>query len=45
VGGFILAFFVIGWVVLPFIQGGPQRVKALWLAKFTNKSPDGKWLP
>jgi hypothetical protein len=34
-----------GWVVMPFVQGGPSKVKALFKAKFTNKAPDGSWLP
>lgn len=43
--GFVLALFVWGWVIMPFVQGGPTQVKKTLMAKFLNKTPDGKWLP
>lgn len=43
--GFLLGLLVWGWVVLPFVQGGPAQVKKVLYAKFLNKTPDGKWLP
>lgn len=43
--GFVLGLLVWGWVVLPFLQGGTPRVKQVLMAKFLNKTPDGKWLP
>lgn len=44
-GGFLLGVVAYGWVVLPFVQGGPRRVRAVWAAKFLNRGPDGKPLP
>lgn len=43
--GFILGLLVWGWLVLPFITHGPSGVKAVLMAKFLNKAPDGSWLP
>jgi len=43
-GGFVLAVMVWGWVILPFLQGGPGRVRDVLEAKFLNKS-DGVPLP
>jgi len=43
--GVILGLFGWCWVAMPFIQGGPTRVRDVWRAKFLNKGPDGKWLP
>lgn len=43
--GLIVGLLVWGWIILPLIRGGPTEVKATLRAKFTNKTPDGKWLP
>jgi hypothetical protein len=43
--GFILGLLVWGWVVMPFLKDGPAGVRKVLMAKFLNKSPDGKWLP
>lgn len=43
--GWVLGLLLWGWVVLPFIKGGPEQVKAVWMAKFLNKAPDGSPLP
>jgi len=43
--GLLLGVLVWGWVILPFIKGGPTRVKDVLRAKFFNKAPDGTWLP
>jgi hypothetical protein len=43
--GFILGLIAWAWVGRPLIQGGPTQVKAVLKAKFTNKAPDGSWLP
>jgi hypothetical protein len=43
--GFLLALVVWGWVIMPFLTGGPAGVKKVLLAKFINKTPDGRWLP
>lgn len=43
--GFLLGLLVWGWIVLPFIQGGPAKVGAVWRAKFLNQAPDGSPLP
>lgn len=43
--GVLLGALVWGWVILPFIKGGPTRVKDVLRAKFFNKAPDGTWLP
>jgi hypothetical protein len=44
-GGFILAAMLWGWVVLPYLGGGVQRVKDTLRAKFVNQDPKGEWLP
>lgn len=43
--GFILAVLFWSWIALPFLKNGPAGVNAMLRAKFTNKSPDGSWLP
>jgi hypothetical protein len=43
--GIILALLLWSWVGLPLIQGGPAKVRDVLRAKFTNKAPDGTWLP
>jgi hypothetical protein len=43
--GFLLALLLWGWVGLPFLQGGPGRVRDVLRAKFFNRGADGKWLP
>lgn len=43
--GFVLAFFFWTWVALPFLKDGPEGVKKMMRAKFTNKRPDGSYLP
>jgi len=43
--GVILAVIVWSWIGLPLLTGGPAAVKAQLMAKFLNRSPDGKWLP
>lgn len=43
--GFILGLLVWGWVVLPFLTGGPTGVRNVLRAKFFNKAADGSWLP
>jgi hypothetical protein len=43
--GFVLGLLVWGWVVLPFLAGGPAAVRNTLRAKFFNKAPDGSWLP
>lgn len=43
--GWILGLLLWGWVVLPFVKGGPTGVKNVLMAKFLNKAPDGSWLP
>jgi len=43
--GFVLGLIVWGWIVLPFIRGGPDEVRNVARAKFLNKGPDGSWLP
>jgi len=42
--GFLLAFFVWAWVVLPYFRGGTTEVKNVLRAKFTNRNPDGTWI-
>lgn len=44
-GGLVLAFLAWGWVVLPYLQGGTERVRDVLRAKFLNKGPDGEALP
>ena len=43
--GFILGLMVWGWVVRPYLQKGLPGVKAVLMAKFFNKKPDGSDLP
>jgi hypothetical protein len=43
--GWVLGLLLWGWVVLPFVKGGPAGVKAVFLSKFLNKAPDGSRLP
>jgi hypothetical protein len=43
--GFILGLLAWGWIGVPFLRGGPKEVKKVLLAKFLNKTPDGKFLP
>jgi hypothetical protein len=43
--GFILGLLFWGWIILPLIRGGPPEVRKTIKAKFTNKAPDGSWLP
>ena len=44
-GPFVLGVIAYAWVVLPLIQGGPTRMKAVWRAKFLNRGPKGEVLP
>ena len=43
--GFVLGLLVWGWVVMPFVRGGPGAVRDVLRAKFLNKGPGGVWLP
>lgn len=43
--GWVLGFLLWGFIGLPFLKGGPARVKQTLMAKFLNKAPDGSWLP
>uniref|UniRef100_UPI003B3AE343 hypothetical protein n=1 Tax=Micromonospora sp. TaxID=1876 RepID=UPI003B3AE343 len=43
--GWVLGLLLWGYVVLPFIRGGPDRVAAVLRAKFLNQAPDGTELP
>lgn len=43
--GFLLGLMVWGWLVRPYLQGGVAGVKAVLMAKFFNKKPDGSDLP
>lgn len=43
--GWVLGLLLWGWVILPFVKGGPTGVKNTFLAKFLNKAPDGSRLP
>ena len=44
--GFILALMFWTWIALPYLNnGGVSGVRAQLKAKFTNKAPDGSWLP
>jgi pyruvate/2-oxoglutarate dehydrogenase complex dihydrolipoamide acyltransferase (E2) component len=43
--GFILALLFWTWIALPFINDGAAGVRAQLKAKFTNKAPDGSYLP
>lgn len=44
-GGFVLGLLFWAWIVLPYLKGGPAEVRKTIKAKFTNKAPDGSWLP
>jgi len=44
-GGAVLALVFWSWIVLPILQGGPDRMKNVLRAKFLNKGPKGEWLP
>lgn len=43
--GFVLGLLVWGWLVRPFLSGGVAGVKAVMMAKFFNKKPDGTEIP
>lgn len=43
--GFLLGLMAWSWIALPFLKGGPSQVKAVLMAKFLNKAPDGSFLP
>jgi hypothetical protein len=43
--GFVLGLLFWTWVALPFLKDGPAGVQTMLKAKFTNKAPDGSWLP
>lgn len=43
--GWVLGLLLWGWVVVPFVKGGPTQVKKVWRAKFLNQAPDGSPLP
>jgi len=43
--GVVLAFLTWSWIVLPYLQGGPERVRNVLRAKFVNKGPKGDFLP
>lgn len=43
--GVILTMLAWTWIGLPFLRGGPTAVKNMLKAKFTNKAPDGSYLP
>lgn len=43
--GFLLALIAWGWVVMPFLEGGPAQIHKVLKAKFLNRAPDGSWLP
>lgn len=43
--GWVLGVLLWGWIVLPFVKGGPTQVAATLRAKFLNQSPDGSALP
>lgn len=44
--GFVLALLFWTWIALPFLNnGGVTGVRNQLKAKFTNKAPDGSWLP
>lgn len=44
-GGFVLGLLFWAWVALPYLKGGMPEVRKTIKAKFTNKAPDGSWLP
>lgn len=39
--GFLLGLLLYGWVLLPFVKGGPKRVRDVWRAKFLNQDAKG----
>jgi hypothetical protein len=43
--GVVLALIAWAWVGLPYLQGGPGRVRDVLRAKFFNRAADGSWLP
>lgn len=43
--GWVLGVLIWGWVVLPFVKGGPKQVVDTLRAKFVNKAADGSELP
>lgn len=43
--GWVLGVLLWGWVVLPFVKGGPVAVGKTLRAKFLNQAPDGSQLP
>lgn len=43
--GFMLALAFWTWIALPFLKNGPEGVRAMLKAKFTNKRLDGTYLP
>jgi hypothetical protein len=43
--GWVLGLLVWGLIVMPFMKGGPARVKQTLMAKFLNKAADGSRLP
>ena len=43
--GWVLGVLLWGWVVLPFVKGGPAQVGKTLRAKFLNQAPDGSQLP
>jgi hypothetical protein len=43
--GFILGLLFWTWVALPFLKDGVPGVRKQLKAKFTNKAPDGSYLP
>ena len=43
--GWILGVLVWGWIVLPFVKGGPGQVAVTLRAKFLNQAKDGSPLP
>jgi hypothetical protein len=42
--GLILGLLLWGWVIVPYLKGGQAGTKAVLLAKFFNKAPDGSYL-
>ncbi|SRR6266508_1442152 len=43
--GVLLGLLFWGWVVMPFLKGGTGEVRRVLMAKFVNRTPDGRWLP
>jgi hypothetical protein len=45
-GAFVALMVVLWcWVALPMLVGGKARLRAVLMAKFLNRKPDGSWLP